>query len=107
MEGAGFEANVVGRGAVADSDSAILRISGMTCSSCSSAVESALLSHDGVQVNKHILVYILLRYSLIQVQLLHRSAYLSKSGCGPCRPFPKTPRSMLSLHFVMLRVVSD
>lgn len=50
VEGAGFEGKVVSRGAVADSDSAILRISGMTCSSCSSAVETALLGHNGVQV---------------------------------------------------------
>lgn len=50
VEGAGFEGKVVGRGAVADSDSAILRVSGMACSSCSSAVEQALLSHNGVQV---------------------------------------------------------
>lgn len=92
MEGAGFVANVVGRGAVADSDSAILRISGMTCSSCSSAVEGALLSHEGVQVNVHILVYMLLRYSLIQLQSLHRNAALSKSGCGRCRPSPKIPK---------------
>ncbi|KAK9916964.1 hypothetical protein WJX75_009286 [Coccomyxa subellipsoidea] len=49
IEEAGFEARVVGRGAVADSDSAILRVSGMTCSSCSSAVELALLNHEGVQ----------------------------------------------------------
>ncbi len=52
VEGAGFEGNVVGRGAVADSDSALLRISGMTCSSCSSAVETALLGHNGVQVQE-------------------------------------------------------
>ena len=50
IEEAGFQAQVVGRGAVADSDSAILRVSGMTCSSCSSAVELALLNHEGVQV---------------------------------------------------------
>ena len=50
VEGAGFEARVVGRGAQADSDSAMLRVSGMTCSSCSSAVEQALLNHKGVQV---------------------------------------------------------
>ncbi|BDA40669.1 probable copper-transporting ATPase HMA5 [Coccomyxa sp. Obi] len=49
IEEAGFQARVVGRGAVADSDSAILRVSGMTCSSCSSAVELALLNHEGVQ----------------------------------------------------------
>ncbi|EIE26688.1 heavy metal P-type ATPase [Coccomyxa subellipsoidea C-169] len=49
IEEAGFEARVVGRGAVPDSDSAILRVSGMTCSSCSSAVELALLNHQGVQ----------------------------------------------------------
>lgn len=53
IEEAGFEARVVGRGAVADSDSAILRVSGMTCSSCSSAVELALLNHEGVQVGWH------------------------------------------------------
>lgn len=51
VEDSGFEARVVGRGAVADSDSAILRVSGMTCSSCSSAVELALLNHQGVQVD--------------------------------------------------------
>ena len=50
VEGAGFEARTVGRGALADCDSALLRISGMTCSSCSSAVEAALASHKGVQV---------------------------------------------------------
>ena len=50
VEGAGFEGSIVSRGAVADSDSAILRVSGMTCSSCSSAIETALLGHNGVQV---------------------------------------------------------
>ena len=53
VEGAGFEARVVGRGAQADWDSAMLRVSGMTCSSCSSAVEQALLNHKGVQVCAH------------------------------------------------------
>ena len=50
VEGAGFEAKPVSRGAVADCDSALLRVSGMTCSSCSSAVEHALQAHKGVQV---------------------------------------------------------
>ncbi len=50
VEGAGFEAKPVSRGAVADCDSALLRVSGMTCSSCSSAVEVALQAHKGVQV---------------------------------------------------------
>ena len=49
VEGAGFEARVVGKGAIADCDSAILRVSGMTCSSCSSAVEAALTNHKGVK----------------------------------------------------------
>ena len=56
IEEAGFEARVVGRGAVPDSDSAILRVSGMTCSSCSSAVELALLNHQGVQVYFRLLI---------------------------------------------------
>jgi hypothetical protein len=50
IEECGFQARLVGKGAVEDCNSAILRISGMTCSSCSSAVEAALLGHQGVQV---------------------------------------------------------
>ena len=51
IEGAGFEARSDGKGAAADVDSAVLRISGMTCSSCSSAVEAALAAHKGVRVS--------------------------------------------------------
>jgi Cu+-exporting ATPase len=50
IEGAGFEARAAGSGAAADCDSAVLRISGMACSSCSSAVEAALAAHKGVRV---------------------------------------------------------
>lgn len=50
IEESGFQATVLGKGVLADCDSAFLRVSGMTCSSCSSAVETAILGQKGVQV---------------------------------------------------------
>ena len=45
IEDAGFEGEVVQE---ADSNSLTLQVEGMTCSSCSSAVEKALASQKGV-----------------------------------------------------------
>ena len=46
---AGFEGEIMASGAVGDQDLIMLRIEGMTCSSCSSAVERALRGLDGVR----------------------------------------------------------
>ena len=45
---AGFEARILSDGALAALDQMTLQIDGMTCSSCSSAVEAALRQIDGV-----------------------------------------------------------
>lgn len=45
IEDAGFEGEVVQQ---ADSNTVMLQVEGMTCSSCSSAVETALASQKGV-----------------------------------------------------------
>eukprot|EP00884_Botryococcus_braunii_P009380 jgi/Botrbrau1/18443/Bobra.0072s0030.1 len=45
----GFEAEVLNRGQVKSSDTLVLAIEGMTCSSCSSAVEMALQGVTGVR----------------------------------------------------------
>ena len=45
MEGAGFEARLLGSG---DASAVRLRVGGMTCGSCSTAMEGALRGTDGV-----------------------------------------------------------
>lgn len=45
MEGVGFEARLLGSG---DASSMRLSVGGMTCGSCSTAIEGALRSTDGV-----------------------------------------------------------
>ena len=45
VEGAGFEARLLGSG---DASAVRLRVGGMTCGSCSTAIESALRGTEGV-----------------------------------------------------------
>ena len=45
MEGAGFEARLLGSG---DASAVRLRVGGMTCGSCSTAIEGALRGTEGV-----------------------------------------------------------
>ena len=48
IEACGFEARLLSSDRAADADIVMLRVSGMTCASCSAAAEAALRAQPGV-----------------------------------------------------------
>ncbi len=80
VESLGFEAKLLGSG---DASSLRLQLGGMTCSSCSSAIEAALGATPGVTKASVSLITNTAEVHTPQPSSLHRWSYMSKE-MSPC-----------------------